>query len=213
MRIKILLADDHQLFRAGLAGMFNQEPYEIVGQASNGKEVIEQARKLHPDVILMDISMDGINGIEATQILTKELPEVKVIGLSMHAEKNYIKDMLEAGACGYVLKNCSFPQLSTAIDAVMRGGKYLSEEITQTVISDYLAPVHQEPERENLLTEREVEVLKMYAEGMSTQKISVALFISAKTVGSHKQNIYKKLNIKSPAEMVKFALKKGLITI
>jgi two-component system, NarL family, response regulator NreC len=213
MAIKILIADDHQLFRESLTSLFDAELFEIVGHASSGQEAIEKARELQPDVVLMDISMNGMNGIEATQILKAEMPKVRVLGLSMHAQKSYVRGILEAGAYGYLLKNCNYHQLSEAIISVSKGNKFLSDEITDIVISDYLDKQHDENDHPPEITTREEEILKLYAEGKSTRQIANQLFISVKTVGSHKQNIFKKLAINSPAQMVKYALKKGLIKI
>ncbi len=213
MSIKLLIADDHQLFRESLSGLFDPAVIEIVGQASSGQEAIELSRKLKPDVVLMDITMNGLNGIEATRVIKSELPMIKIIGLSIHNDKSFIKGMFEAGAIGYMLKNCSFAKLMESIFAAFNSTRYLSEEIADIVICDYISPDAKEFTKESLLTSREKDVLKMYANGLTTRKIAELLFISSKTVDSHKQNIYKKLEIKTPAEMVRYALKLKLISI
>ncbi len=213
MPTKLLLADDHQLFRESLANMFDKETIEVIGHAGNGHEAIEQARKLKPDIILMDISMNGMSGIEATTILRKELPATRIIGLSMHSDKRYIRGMLEAGASGYLLKSCSHGQLLNAINAVISGNKFLSDEITDIVISDYLSDDEESEKPHPKLTLREIEVLKLYAEGKTTKQIADKLFLSSKTVGTHKQNIQTKTNLKSTVDMVRYAIKRGWIKL
>jgi two-component system, NarL family, response regulator NreC len=213
MKIKLLIVDDHKLFREGIISLFDSKSIEIIGEAGNGNEAVNIAKQLKPDIILMDIGMNGMNGIEATQIILDEVPETKIIGLSMYADKNYIRGMLDAGASGYILKNCSHGQLNDAIMTVAKGNKYLSDEITNIVISDYLSETHDTGPVETVFSERETEVLKLYAEGKNTQEIAETLFISAKTVASHKQNILKKTGMRTLADMIKYAIKNGLISI
>lgn len=210
MTISLLIVDDHQLFREGVSTLFDDSNVQIAGMAGNGSDAIALAKELTPDIILMDISMNGMSGIEATKIIREEVPQSKVIGLSMHVDKNYIKEMLEAGASGYLLKNCSHGQLNQAVMTVHSGKMYLSEEITDIVVNDYLAKQSEPAQPEFALSARETEVLILYAEGKSTHEIAEKLFISKKTVATHKQNIIKKTNINSVADMVKFAIKKGL---
>ncbi len=213
MAIRLLIVDDHQLFREGVSSLFDTSSIEIAGMAGNGDDAIALAKELIPDVILMDISMNGMNGIEATKIIRNEVPESKIIGLSMHNDKNYIKEMLEAGASGYLLKNCSHGQLNEAVMTVHSGRMFLSDEITDIVVNDYLAKQSEPAQPQIVLTARETEVLILYAEGKSTHEIADKLFISKKTVATHKQNIIKKTNINSVADMVKYAIKKGLIKL
>jgi two-component system, NarL family, response regulator NreC len=213
MKINLLIVDDHKLFREGIISLFDSNSIEIIGEAGNAIEAITAAKKLKPDIILMDIGMNGMNGIEATQIILDEVPETKVIGLSMYADKNYIREMLDAGAYGYILKNCSHEQLNNAIMTVAKGNKYLSDEITNIVISDYLSETHDPGPVKTVFSERETEVLKLYAEGKTTQEIAEILFISAKTVATHKQNIFKKTNMRSLADMIKYAIKNRLVNI
>jgi len=157
--------------------------------------------------------MPVLNGIEATKAIVNEFPELKILALSMHAEKDYIKDILDAGAKAYVLKNCTYTQLIEAIKSVYNGKKYLSEEVTEIVLNDYLSKEEGAPDLTKLLSTRELEVLKLFAEGKSSREISELLFISIKTVGTHKQHILKKLNLKTNADMVKYSLKAGLIKL
>ncbi len=214
MNIKILIADDHQLFREGLINLLSDASnIEIVANAENGKEAIEKAIIYNPDIVIMDIRMPIINGVEATAELTSKLPEIKVIALSMHSEKHYVKGMLEAGAKGYLFKNCTYSQLISAIETVYSGNKYLSSEITEVLIDDYLDNGNNQEQGIKELTERELEVLRLYAEGKTTRDISEQLFVSVKTIGTHKQHIQEKLNLKTNVDMIKFALKKGIITL
>lgn len=214
MSIRILIADDHQLFREGIANLLSASlQIEIVGQAENGQEAIEKAKNLKPDIVIMDLSMPVINGVDATRILHKELPETRVLVLSMHCDKHYIKEALEAGASGYLFKNCTYDQLIEAVNTVYRGKKYLSDKITEVLIQDYLSKEEKVCDNSQELSERESEILKLKAEGKSTREISDMLFISVKTVGTHKQHILEKLNLKSIADLIKYAIKKGIVEL
>ena len=214
MSIKVIVADDHQLFREGLVNMLSDSSeIEIVAQAENGKDAIAKANKFYPDVVLMDIGMPVMNGVEATAHLMKHYPDIKIIALSMHADKHYIKGMLEAGAFGYLFKNCSYHQLIEAINTVYSGKKYLSDEITEVLIHDYLGKEKKAPEVDTKLTKRESEILKLLAEGKAIREISELLFVSIKTVGTHKQHILEKLNLKTTTDLVKYSLKKGIISL
>ncbi len=214
MKIKIIIADDHKLFREGLVNLLSDyEEIEIIENAEDGKEAYEKAILYNPDVIIMDIGMPNINGIEATKMIKKQLPDIKIIALSMHSDKHYIKNMLEAGATGYLFKNCTYNQLIDAIHTVNNGNKYFSEKITDLLIEDYLDKGETSKNTVDELTPRELEVLKLYAEGKTTKDISVILFVSVKTVGTHKQHILEKLNLKTTVDMVKYALKNGIITL
>lgn len=213
MTIRILISDDHQLFREGIANLLSASPrIKIVGQAENGQEAINKAKELKPDIVIMDLSLPIINGVDATRILHKELPQTKVLVLSMHAEKNYIKEALEAGAFGYLFKDCTYDQLIEAINTVYQGKKYLSDKITEVLIQDYLnkeVVSASSPE----LSERESEILKLIAEGKTTREISDLLFISVKTVGTHKQHILENLELKTTADIIKYAIKKGIVSL
>lgn len=214
MPIKIIIADDHRLFREGLVNLLSDsKDIEILAQAENGADVIVKAKELNPDVIIMDIGMPVLNGVEATGKLLKELPAIKVIALSMHSDKQYIKGMLEAGASGYLFKNCAYDELIEAIHTVNAGKKYLSDKITEIMIQDYLGKEESMPETDSELTERESEILKLIAEGVSTSEISELLFVSVKTIGTHKQHLLEKLNLKTSTDLVKYAIKKGIISL
>lgn len=214
MKIKVLIADDHQLFREGIANLlFSAENIEVIAQAQDGADAIEKAKHFKPDVILLDIAMPVMNGIEATKKLKMLMPSIKTITVSMHSDKQYVKGALEAGADGYLLKNCTYRQLTEAIQSVYDGKKYLSQDITELVISGYLSPTAPGEDEYNQLSDREKEIFMLFAEGISTREISEKLFISVKTVNTHKQNILEKLGLSSNADMVKYALKKGLIRL
>jgi two-component system response regulator NreC len=210
MCIRILIADDHGLFREGLSNLFTDESIKIVGLAENGADAIEKSRILKPDIILMDIGMKGMNGIDATKVICKEMPEIRIIGLSMHSDINYIREILDSGASGYILKSCCYPELLEAIYAVHKGNTFLSEEITNIVVGDYLTkskPVNNKHD----LSERESEVFDLCVTGFSTREIAEKLFVSVKTIGTHKQHILKKLELKSVSELIKYGIKNGLI--
>lgn len=212
MPIRILIADDHQLFREGIVNLLSASPQiEVVAQAENGQEAIEKAKKLKPDIVIMDIGMPILNGVDATRILYEELAETRVMMLSMHSDKFYVKKALEAGAYGYLFKNCTYDQLIEAVNSVSRGKKYLSDKITEVLIEDYLSKEEDVSRDEQRLSERESEILKLMADGKSAKEISELLFISVKTVGTHKQHIFEKLNFKSTADLIKYAIKKGII--
>lgn len=213
-KIKVLIADDHQLFREGLVTLLtDSNQIEVVGQAENGSEAIDKAFKLKPDIIIMDIGMPSLNGIEATKIINNKHPDIKIVALSMHAEKTYIKKMLEAGAKGYIQKNCAIQKLIEGIVAVNRGNVYLSDIITETLVDDYLEQKQKDDKLKlvELLTKREMEILVLIASGKSTGNIAEELFVSVKTIGTHKHNILDKLQLKTTADLVKFALRHNLI--
>lgn len=212
--IKVLIADDHQLFREGLITLLHSaEDIEVIAQAEDGQDAIDKSTTFGPDVLLIDIAMKKMNGIEATKILKKQKPEVKIIAVSMHSDKQYVKGMLEAGADGYLLKNCTYRQLTDAIYSTYEGKKFLSEDITKVVIDGYLNSEQLVSDNYSQLSDREKEIFILLAEGHSTREIGDKLFISVKTVGTHKQNILEKLKLKTSSDIVKFAIKKGLINL
>lgn len=214
MKIKILITDDHQLFREGMVNLLSDASnIEIVAHAENGKEAITKSQLYNPDIVLMDINMPIMNGVEATYQLKQKMPKIKVIALSMHSDKRYVKSMLEAGAFGYLFKNCTYTELINAIETVYEGRKYLGDEITDILIDHYIDDNKSEHKVVSELTERELEILKLYAEGKTTREIAEELFVSVKTVGTHKQHIHEKLNLKSNVDLIKYALKIGLISL
>ena len=212
MSIRIILADDHAIVRSGLARLLQQqEGVEIVGQADNGTSAVALARKLLPDIVIMDIGMPDLNGIEATRQIVKESPQVKVIGLSMHSSKRYIREMFKAGASGYLLKNCPFEELTEAVKVVLAGKSHISPSISTAIIGDYVSgAVDDKSSVFSILTEREREVLQLLAEGKTTKQIAECLHISPKTVEAHRLKIMSKLNIDNIAQLTKYAIQEGL---
>jgi DNA-binding NarL/FixJ family response regulator len=212
MTRRILLADDHQLLRAGLRSLLSREfDFEIVGEASDGREAVELTARLTPDLVIMDIGMPNLNGIEATRQIHALSPKSKVLALSMHATTPFVSRMLEAGAAGYLLKDSAYEELIQAVRAVLAGHVYLSAGITGVVVDDYVRRVAVQAEVQPAqLTPREREVAQMLAEGRSTKRIAAQLHVSVKTVETHRQHILQKLKIDSIAELTKYAIREGL---
>jgi two-component system, NarL family, response regulator NreC len=215
MTIHILLADDHQITRHGLKSMLEQQKnMKVVGEAENGRQAVRLALDLKPDIVVMDINMPELNGIEATRQIKADLPETKIIALSMYSDKRYITGMLKAGVSGYLLKNCAFDELIAAITAVSRKQNYLSQSIAHTVMEGYASILEgSDTSLASQLSAREREVLQMIAEGISTKEIAGKMCVSVKTVETHRQQIMRKLNAKSVAELTKIALKEGLTSL
>ncbi|WP_191600014.1 response regulator transcription factor [Marinomonas algicola] len=205
--IKLLLVDDHVLVLDGLQARLELEDHiEVIGTACNGLEALNQADKLKPDVVLMDVSMPVLNGLEATKRFREEQPLVKILILSMHYEKEYILSLIQSGANGYVLKDVSSEELVQAITTVHQGGTYFSSGASAALFTDTLTTKQKEP-----LTKREISVLKEVATGLSNKEIAQSLNISVRTVETHRQNIKNKLEIHSSAGLIKYALDKKLI--
>ncbi len=213
--IRILLVEDHAVVRAGLRMLLGSDPdMVIVGEAENGRQGVALAQELRPDVVLMDISMPDLNGIEATKQIKKACPEVAVLALTMHEDDQYFFAMLGAGASGYVPKRAAANDLIAAIRAVHAGGMFLFPSVARLLVEDYLSKREStEAQRLDVLTEREREVLTLIAEGKSNQEIADALVISVKTVNRHRENIMAKLNLHSRVELVRYAIEKGLIEL
>jgi DNA-binding NarL/FixJ family response regulator len=212
MSIKVMIADDHQIMREGLRTMLEKEhDIQVVGEAVDGRMTERLARELLPDVIIMDVAMPDLNGIEATRQIVAELPGTKIIALSMHDDRRFVLNMFKAGAAGYMLKDCAFKDLAKAIRVVMANKTYLSHEIADIVVKDYLASSSPtESSVFQVLSPREREVLQLIAEGKTSGQIADDLHISVKTVESHRQQIMMKLKIKSVAELTKYAIREGL---
>jgi two-component system, NarL family, response regulator NreC len=207
--IRILLADDHALVRQGFSVMLAAQPdMEIVGQAGNGREAVELGEKLHPDVAIMDVAMPELNGIEATRRLAEVSPRTRVLALSMHKDSVYVREILRAGARGYLLKDSSDADFLAAVRAVAKGEGYISPGVSEAVLSDYRRHVS---DPLDLLTGREREVLQLIAEGKTNKEIAAALNLSVYTVEAHRGRVMEKLNLHSTGEMVRFALRSGLI--
>jgi two-component system, NarL family, response regulator NreC len=207
--IRILLADDHALVRQGFRMILEAQPdMEIVGQAGNGREAVELASKLHPDVAVMDVAMPELNGIEATRRITNVSPRTRVLALSMHKDSMYVREILRAGARGYLLKDSGDADLVAAVRAVANGDGYISPSVSGAVLSDYRRHV---TDPLDLLTSREREVLQMIAEGKTNKEIATSLNLSVYTVEAHRGRVMEKLNLHSTGELVRFALRNGLI--
>ncbi len=213
-KIRILIADDHRIVREGIRMILSaQKDFEVVGEASTGREAVELARRMKPDVVLMDISMPDLNGIEATRHIREELPSVQVLGLTMHEEEHYVFQMLKAGGAGYVLKRAAAEDLVAAVRAAARGEAFLYPSVAKLVVRDYLERASRREDDASLeaLTPREREILTLIAEGLTNQEIAQRLMISIKTVQTHRAHIMEKLNLHDRAELVRFAIRKGLI--
>jgi two-component system response regulator NreC len=214
-KIRLLLVDDHEIVRAGLRMLFLAEPdMEIVGEVGSGDEALQAVRDLKPDVVLMDVVMPGISGIEATRRLKQVDPDVEVLALTMHEDEQYFFEMLNAGAAGYIPKRAAPDDLVSAIRVVSQGNVFLYPTLAKLLVKDFLGRVETgstsvTPE----LTPREREVLTYIAEGYTNREIAEALVISIKTVDRHRENIMHKLNLHNRTELVKYAIEKGLITI
>ena len=218
MVTKILLADDHQIVREGLRSLLNShEDMEVVGEAQDGRSAVQMAKDLSPDVVIMDVGMPHLNGIEATRQITAREPETKIVALSMHSDRRFMGEMLKAGAKGYLLKDGAFEELATAIRSVVANKVYLSPRIANVVVDDY---VRRTPGQQNgdasafaRLTPREREVLQLMAEGRATKEIAMDLKVSIKTVETHRRQIMEKLGIHSVAELTKYAIREGLTSL
>ncbi len=215
MKVRILLADDHQIMREGLKALLEKHSsMEVIAEAENGIETLKIARREKPDVIIMDIAMPDINGIEATRQLKSEMTDIKIVALSMHSDRRFVTEILKAGASAYVLKQSAFKDLEKAIKTVMVNRTFLSADILETVVNDYVSQLTKsEYEAYKQLSDRERQVLQLIAEGNSTKEIAYKLHVSVKTIESHRQNIMTKLGIHNLAGLTKFAVREGLTSL
>jgi DNA-binding NarL/FixJ family response regulator len=215
MAIRILIANDHQIFRQGLRALLENEPgMKVVGEADEGIKTVALARKLTPDVVITDVNLPKLNGVEASHQILSELPKTKVIAFSMHADRHNILNMLKVGVCGYLLKDCPVEELVKAIRLVMDGKTYLSPGVTDVVFKDYVGSgLHFNQIGYFQLTAREREVLQLIAEGKSTKHIAGLMQVSVKTVETHRQKIMRKLGTNSVADLTKHALREGLTSL
>jgi DNA-binding NarL/FixJ family response regulator len=215
MKVRILLVDDHKMVREGLRLLLEKdEEMEVVGEASEGRVALDQVRELSPDVVIMDVAMPNLNGIEATREILAERPATKVVMLSMHSDKRFVINSLKCGARGYLLKNSAFVELLDAIRTVSRGQIFLSPSISGIIIEDYVHRLSKpEPKEAKSLTAREREVLQLLAEGNVTKEIAEKLHISVKTVETHRLQIMDKLEMHTIAELTKYAIREGLTSL
>lgn len=213
--VRILIAEDHTIVRKGLCSLLkNEKDIDVIGEAENGKEAIKQVEELNPDVVVMDISMPLLNGLDATRQIKKRFPEVKVLVLTVHSNEEYISEILKAGASGYIVKKAAPEELVAAIHAISRGNSFLSPSVSKSVIKKFLQVAGAEAglEKSSLLTEREREVLQLIAEGHSTRKIAEFLFISVKTIEAHRSHIMEKLDLHNIADLTRYAIRTGIIS-
>ena len=215
MKIKILLADDHKILRNGMRSMIEKEPdLEVVGEAENGITAVQMACDLNPDVVIMDIAMPGINGVDATREILSKAPEIKVLALSTYSEKQFIFTMLKAGALGYLVKDCAFEELVSAVRSVAENKIYIAPKVLNIVVKEYLNNKSQElPKDDVQLTPRERDVLRLITKGKNTKEIASELYVSVKTIETHRQNIMNKLGIHNVAELTLYAVQIGLIIL
>ncbi len=215
-KIRILLVDDHAIFREGMRALLRlHEDIEVVGEAANGKEAIEETLKHEPDVVLMDIAMPGLGGLEATIEIKKQRPQTKILVLTQYEDREYIYRFLEAGASGFLVKKAAGTELLSAIRAVNAGESFLHPSVASTVIEEYLKgrkPLAEKGAYESL-SDREKQILKLLAEGQSNKEIAALLGISVKTVMGHRSNIMEKLDIHSRTDLIKFAIRRGIIKV
>jgi DNA-binding NarL/FixJ family response regulator len=215
MSIRIILADDHKIVRDGLRALLaNQPGMMVIAEADNGRETVRLARDLSPDLVIMDIGMPDLNGVDATRQITSEMPDVKIIALSMHSDRRFVVQMFRAGASGYLLKDCAFEELARAVSAVLKKQTYLSPAVAGPVMEDYIHHLSTAVSAEfSVLSPREREVLQLLAEGKTTKETAALLCVSVKTVETHRQQIMSKLNIHTIAELIKYAIREGLTSL
>lgn len=211
MALKIIIIDDHKLVREGLRSLLEgmDKPWEVVGGGANGVEAIELADRLRPEIVLMDVAMPDMNGIEAARGILERHPDTAIIAISMHAERSFIAGMLQAGAMGYIRKESAFEEISSAIETVSEGRVFLGEGIAKIVAADQAGG----GAGAAVLTKRETEVLGMLADGLKTREIADALHLSEKTIESHRRSICRKLDLYSVAELTKYAIRAGLTSV
>jgi two-component system response regulator NreC len=212
MSLRILVADDHQILREGLVTILEKAGLTVVGEAGDGRTTVRLARELKPNVVIIDIAMPELNGIEATRQIVEEVPGVKIIALSMLADKHFVRGMLQAGASGYLLKHCASQELVQAIRAVQNGQVYLSPGITEMVVDDFKSAIG-DTSAFSVLTPREREILQLYAEGKISREIADTLHLSLKTVEAYRRQIMEKMNFKSFADLIKYAIRERLTSL
>ena len=214
--IKILIADDHDLIHNGIKNMLRPiKKYKIIGKASNGEEAVQKAMELKPDIILMDISMPVLNGIEATKIITDKFPDIKIIALTQYEEQEYVVQILKSGGSGYLLKNSKKNEFVEAIESVLSGKKVFSKKISEQLINGLIhkTTTDDKPEEHEIpLTKREIEIIKKIADDMSNQQIADELHISLRTVETHRRNLMQKLNVKTVVALLKYAAQHNIIS-
>jgi DNA-binding NarL/FixJ family response regulator len=215
-KIKVLVVDDHTIVRHGIYALLGlMSDIELVGEAVNGREALEKVKKLMPDIVLMDIAMPLMDGLEATRRICREFPRTRVIALTQYDDREFVFPVIEAGARGFISKTAASSELTSAIRAVYRGDSYLSPSVARVFVEGHQQGIDKVKDKDpyKQLTNREREILKLLAEGHTAQEIATMLVLSPKTVDSHKTNLMAKLSIHSRADLIKYALRKGIITI
>ncbi len=215
-KIRVILAEDHTIVRQGLRSLLEQsDDIEVIAEAEDGREAVNKTEQLKPDIVLMDISMPILNGIEATRQIKKKFPDIKVLILTMHTTEEYISQILHAGASGYLVKKSAHHELLSAIKAIQKGNSYLSPLVSKKVVDQYLQKTQDDikQDRYEKLTTREREVLQLIAEGKANKEIAELLYLSVKTVETHKAHLMEKLNLHTTTDLIKYAIQKGIINI
>lgn len=215
MSIRILMVDNHKIFREGLSLLLKeQENIDVIGDAGDGETAVRLARELHPDIVIIDVALRDMDGVEVARLIKDSMSNSRVIALSGHSGCKHVTDMLHAGASGYLIKDCSFRELMQAINSVYSGEMYLSQEVAGVVIEDYLNKINDDSSSDGKsLTKRETEVLKFIATGLRTREIADKLEVSVKTIETHRRQMMDKLNMYSVAELTKYAIREGLTSI
>jgi len=214
MKLRVAIVDDHRLVREGLVARLNcLDEIEIVGEGQDGREALDICNATHPDIVLMDIGMPVLNGIDATRLVRQECRGTKVIALSMHSEKRFVSEALRAGVSGYVLKDDAFDELAEAIRMVAAGGVYLSPGVQEAIVSDYAGAAGMSTPPSATLTSREREVLQLIAEGMTTKQVAAHLNLNVKTIETHRRQVMEKIGADSVAGLVRYALREGITTL
>lgn len=213
MALRILLVDDHQVLREGLGSLLEQQPdMEVVGQASDGMMALRLVRELEPDLVIMDVNMDGMDGIDATRLITREHPNTKVLALSMYLRKTFVSEMFKNGAAGYLLKDSAFAEIVEAIETIKQGEKYVDPKVASLLVDEYIQTSHGIAAKTQL-TKRELEVVRMLANGKTSKEIALITETSVKTIDACRRRLMQKLGINSIAELVKYAIREGLTTV
>jgi DNA-binding NarL/FixJ family response regulator len=213
MSAKILLVDDHQVLREGLRSMLERQPdMEVVGEAADGTAALRLVRELGPDLVIMDVNMPGMDGIDVTRLISRDHPNVKVLALSMYLRRTFVCEMLKSGATGYLLKESAFAEIVEAIHTVLRGERYVSSRVAGLLVDEYVQQGQRDPNHAHL-TKKEFDVVRMLADGKSSKEIAMITGTSVKTVDACRRRVMQKLNVRSIAELVKYAIREGLTTV